>query len=180
MKKPTRTEPLKLSWEEIGFLCQGLSFGPRSMKAGIRSVTDEHSLGPRGAWILILISNGQVVFPLDLTNFFRVGRSLITAELTRLTEARLITYKKSGTDRRRVELAVTPLGEKACQRVRDELSRLVVQRLSSYTREDVLLCARILRDFTQPEPESVRPQAEDRKRSGSRKEGASGERRRTV
>jgi DNA-binding MarR family transcriptional regulator len=156
MRKPPRAEPLKLSWEEIGFLAQGLSFSSRPMKHAIRNVTNEHSLGPRGGWILILISTGQVVFPLDITNVFRVGRSLITAELNRLAEARLITYRKNGGDRRRVELALTPLGEKACARVRDELAKLIVQRFAGYSREDVLLCARMLHDYCAPEPDSIR------------------------
>jgi DNA-binding MarR family transcriptional regulator len=154
MKRKTPVRPLKLTWEEIGILTQGLSFASRPMKLATEVVTDEYSLGPRGAWILILITNGQV-FPLDLTNVFRVGRSLITAELIPLTKARLITYLKSTGDRRRVELALTPEGEKVVARVRDELSNLVVQRLANYTREEVLLCSRMLHDFSFSELPSV-------------------------
>jgi DNA-binding MarR family transcriptional regulator len=167
--KKADADPLKLSWEEIGFLCEGLSFASRPFRATVKSVTAEYSLGPRGAWIIVLIASGQVVFPLDVTKVFRVGRSLITAELTRLTEAGLITYRKSGKDRRRVELALTPLGETAFRRVKAELTKMVAQRFSSYTREEVLLCARMLHDFTAG-VRNAPPSEEDRqahKRSAS-------------
>ncbi|TAL01202.1 MAG: hypothetical protein EPO08_11135 [Rhodospirillaceae bacterium] len=167
MKKAVKADQLKLSWEEVAFIAEGLSFSSRQLKFATQGITAEYSLGPRGAWILILITAG-LVFPLDLTNVFRIGRSLITAEIIRLTEARLITYRKSTRDRRRVELALTPLGEKAVQRIRDELSKTVIQRLSNYTREEVLLCARMLRDFNFPQPESVRSQAEARRAAGER------------
>jgi DNA-binding MarR family transcriptional regulator len=159
--KKAGSDRLKLSWEELGFLCEGLSFSGRMLKAATRTITDEYGLAPRGAWILILITAGQV-FPLDLTNVFRVGRSLITTELARLTDAALITYRKSTSDRRRVELALTSLGEKVVQRVKGELSKLVIQRFSAYTREEVLLCARMLHDFIVPEPQDVKAQTAGR------------------
>lgn len=152
IKKSGRAKPLKLSWDEIGFLAEGLSFSSRPFKAVIKGLTEEYGLGPRGAWILMLIGSRQVVYPLDLTNFFRIGRSLITAELTRLTNGRLITYRKRTDDRRRVELDLTPLGEKVMRLVREELSKLVTERFSSWSREEVLLCARMLHEFIFAEP----------------------------
>lgn len=146
MKKSKQAKPLKLSWEEIGFISEGMSFASRPMRNATQSINDEFSLGPRGAWIVRIVSRGDV-FPLDLTKLFHIGRSLITAELNRLTDAGLITYKKSEMDGRRVELALTPLGEQVSLRVKQELTKLITQRLSSYTREEVLLCARMLRDF---------------------------------
>jgi len=145
---------LEMTWEEIGYLAQGFAFSSRPLKEASRTVTDEFSLGPRGAWILILISNGQV-YPLDLTNVFRVGRSIITAELIRLNAARLITYRQGSEDRRRVELALTSLGATTVQRVRDEMSRLIQRRLAHYSRDEVLTCARLLNDFIMPRPEEA-------------------------
>lgn len=156
MKKTSRTDPQQLSWEEIGFICEGMVFASRSLAVATRRITEEYSLGPRGAWITMLISIGQVVFPLDLTKMFRIGRSLITAELTRLSDAGLITYRKSASDGRRVELALTPLGQSVHRRVREELSTLVTRRLAAYTREEALLCGRILHDFNNDVPESVK------------------------
>jgi DNA-binding MarR family transcriptional regulator len=169
MKKAERAEPLKLSWEEIGFLCEGLSLASRPMSLATESITEEYSLGPRGAWITVLITTGEV-YPLDLTKVFRVGRSLITAELTRLAEAGLITYAKNASDGRRVELKLTPLGDAVQRRVKEELSKLVLKRFSSYKRDEVLLCARMLRDFRVPVPESIEPRRQKRQ-TGQRNAG---------
>jgi DNA-binding MarR family transcriptional regulator len=157
MKK--RTERLKLSWDEIGLLCEGLSLASRPMGVAIEGITEEFSLGPRGAWITVLIAAEQVFFPLDLAQVFQIGRSLITAELTRLTDAGLITYRQSAKDGRRAELKLTPLGDTVQRRVKQELSNLVIQRLSSYRREDILLCTRMLRDFRLKLPDPIDPQS---------------------
>jgi DNA-binding MarR family transcriptional regulator len=156
MNKNKHSKPLNLSWEEIGFISEGLSLSSRPMRTATRSITDEYSLGPRGAWIVRFISRGEA-YPLDLTKVFLIGRSLITAELNRLTEAGLIAYTKSASDGRRVELTLTPLGEQVNRRVKQEISKLISQRLSGYTRDEVLLCARMLRDFRVPLTESIEP-----------------------
>lgn len=153
MKKSSQADKLELSWDEISFITGGMTLALRPISTATNNITKEYSLGRRGAWILILISTGHV-FPLELTNVFRVGRSLVTAELTRLTEAGLINYRKSNRDGRRTELALTPLGEKVCLQVRELLTNLVIQRLSGYTRSEILLCARLLRDFSLSESES--------------------------
>ncbi len=147
MKKADPTESTELSWEEIGAICEGLVLAPRPLKMATRGIIAEYSLGPRGAWIVHLISIGQVSFPLDLTKFFQIGRSLITAELTRLSDAGLIAYQRNATDGRRVELTLTSLGKTVQKRVKAELIKLVRRRLSHYTREQVLLFDRMLHDF---------------------------------
>jgi DNA-binding MarR family transcriptional regulator len=147
MKKTRPSKPLELSWEEIGLFAQGLSFASRPIADATKRITEEYGLGPRGAWILHLIAGHLVTYPLDLTNFFRIGRSLITAELTRLTEAGLVTYLKRTDDRRRFELHLTPLGEKVEARVQEELTKVILDRFSSYSREEVLFCSRMLNDF---------------------------------
>jgi DNA-binding MarR family transcriptional regulator len=158
---------LKLSWDEIGFLCEGMALAPRSMGMATSKITEEFSLGPRGAWITVLITTGQV-YPLDLTTVFQVGPSLITAELTRLIEARLITYGKSASDGRRVQLKLTPLGDTVQRRVKEELSNLVKQRLSSFKREEILLCARMLSEFRLPPPETPEPGKKKRRQPAKR------------
>ncbi len=152
MKTMSQTAQLKLSWEEIGFLCEGMSFASRPMELSVKDINEEYGLGPRGAWITILIASGQM-YPLSLAEIFRVGRSLITAELTRLADAGLIEYAQSAEDGRRVELRLTSAGNAVQRRVRDQLSKLVLRRLQGYRREDVLLCAQILRDFWAPKDE---------------------------
>jgi DNA-binding MarR family transcriptional regulator len=147
MKKTGRTDPPELTWEEIGYICEGLVLAPRPLRVATGKITEEYSLGPRGAWITQLISIGEVVFPLDLTKFFQIGRSLITAELTRLSDAGLIAYKKSDKDGRRIELTLTPLGQSVQRRVKAELTKLVTRQLASSTREHALLFGRMLHEF---------------------------------
>jgi DNA-binding MarR family transcriptional regulator len=161
MKKTGRADARELSWEEIGFILEGLVIAPRPMRAATRSITEQYALGPRGAWICVLISIGEVVFPLDLTKFFQIGRSLITAELTRLSGAGLITYQRNDHDGRRVELTLTPLGETVQRKVKTKLANLVTRRLASYSHEQALLFGRMLHDFGGVVPQggkSARPQ----------------------
>jgi DNA-binding MarR family transcriptional regulator len=147
MRKARRTDPQELSWEEIGYICEGLVVAPRPLKDATRGITAQYSLGPRGAWIVNLISIGEVVFPLDLTKVFQIGRSLITAELTRLSDAGLIAYRRSASDGRRIELTLTTLGHTVQRRVKAELVKLVTRRLAPYTHEQALLFGRMLHDF---------------------------------
>lgn len=153
MKKTGRAGAQELSWEEIGFILEGLVIAPRPMRAATRSITEQYSLGPRGAWICVLVSIGEVVFPLDLTKFFQIGRSLITAELTRLNDAGLIAYQRNDNDGRRVELTLTPLGETVQRKVKTKLAKLVTRRLAPYTREQALMFGRMLHDFGGVAPE---------------------------
>ncbi len=135
-----------LDWDDFGFLCQGLSFAPRALFVVTREITERYSLGPRGAWMLNLISAG-IVYPHELSNVFHIGRSLISAELARLTEAGLIESRPGATDRRRSELALTKLGEKVHDEIRDGLANMLTKALSAYSPDEVRLAARILRDL---------------------------------
>jgi DNA-binding MarR family transcriptional regulator len=157
MTKGRRAKRLELSWDEIAILAHGMSFATQTVKAATDSITEEYGLGPRGAWILRLIESRSVVYPLDVTNVFQIGRSLITAELTRLAEAGLIAYCKPIGDRRRIELHLTPLGQQVAARVREELSKVILDRLSSFSRDDVLMCSRILHEFIFGESVGARP-----------------------
>jgi DNA-binding MarR family transcriptional regulator len=150
MKKRSRAGELDLTWGEIGLLCQGMSLASRPMDLAVKQINDEYSLAPRGAWITVLIATG-LIHPLELAEQFRVGRSLITAELTRLADAGLIQFEQHARDGRRTELKLTPLGNTVQRRVREELSKLMLRRLAAYTREEILLCSRMLHDFRVPQ-----------------------------
>lgn len=145
-------EPVPLGWDELGFICEGLSFGQRPIRAAARDVTRRYGLGPRGAFILSLISNG-IAYPLELASVFKVGRSLITAELAKLSEAGLIVATPGKKDRRRSQQALTPAGEAACEEVRAGMARIISRNLAGYSQEEVRLFARMLHDVRRLEDE---------------------------
>ncbi len=137
-----------LGWDELGLVIEGLAFGQRPLRAATRDVTHQYNLGPRGAWILSLVSGGKR-YPLELSEMLKTGRSLITAELVRLTNAGLVTTRPDLEDRRRSEISLTPLGQAACQRVRSEMERIVRRNLLGYSAEQIRLFSRMLRDVRQ-------------------------------
>lgn len=139
-----------LTWEDIGALVQGLAFAGRPIRHAAAGVTARYSLGPRGAWILNLI-DANFVYPHELADLFEIGRSLMSAELSRLSDAGLIA-SKPGSDRRRTELTLTPLGEAALAEVRGELDRIVRTGLAAYAADEVRLFTRMLRDLRQAVP----------------------------
>lgn len=138
-----------LAPQEVGFLCYALKMAQGELQDCIKSIIDQYSLGPRGGWMVGLIGKGMV-FPSDLTRMLKIGRSLVTAELNRLTEAGLIEARQNEEDGRRVELRLTAEGERASDLLGEALSRLISGRLASYTRDEKLLFARMLRDFSLP------------------------------
>ena len=138
---------LRLSAKETGLIAQGFTLANRALRRTTNGVAVDHNLGPRGAWIVRLIAGGKVIHPLDVTNFFEISRSVISDELARLLQARLIVYRKSRRDARRVELVLTPLGEKVSRRVRKEIGEMITRRFSSYRRDEVLSFARMIDHF---------------------------------
>lgn len=144
----------RLGWNELGLVAEGLAYGQRPLRAATRKVTLQYDLGPRGAWILSLISGGRC-YPLDLSTSLKAGRSLITAELVRLTRAGLVTAEADSADRRRSKLALTPLGQEACERVRAEMARIVRRNLSPYSSGEIRLLIRMLRDVRRLEADEA-------------------------
>jgi DNA-binding MarR family transcriptional regulator len=143
--EPVMPQQGQLSWDDLGSLAEGLAFASRPLKLATQSVTQRYDLGPRGAWILNLISNG-VVHPTVLSTIFQVGRSLITAELVRLTDAGLIAAHPGQEDRRRSELALTPAGEAACRQIREDISTIFLGNLRGYSAEEIRKFTAMLRD----------------------------------
>ena len=143
-----------LGWEELGLVAEGLAYAQRPLKAATRQVTRQYDLGPRGPWILSLISGGKC-YPLELSQALKAGRSLITAELIRLTAAGLVTAQADSDDRRRSRLTLTALGRDACERVRSEMARIVRRNLAGYSAEEMRLFIRMLRDVRRLEADEA-------------------------
>lgn len=126
----------ELDWFDIGFLCEGIAFAQRPLREGNEKIIKQYNLGPRGAFILNLLANG-LLYPLELANALCCGRSLITAELSRLTDAGLVTSRPGAIDRRRTELTLTALGEEALAQIRNETSRIIRENLGAYTPDEI-------------------------------------------
>jgi DNA-binding MarR family transcriptional regulator len=110
-------------------------------------VRDAYSLGPRGPWIIGLISSGRVRTQSDLVKRYKVGRSIIAEEVAPLTAAGLISARQSSSDRRQVELNLTPAGARVNEQVGEALVRKLTERLSGYSQYDVLFCTRLLNEL---------------------------------
>ncbi len=142
--REARTDSSTIERAEISFLAEGLAYGPRALRAATRKVTERHDLGPRGAWMMTVIAHG-VTYPLELAAIFGVGRSLVTAELARLSEAGLIATQPSSTDRRKTELTLTPLGREADREVREEFIAIVRTRLAGFDAAELRIASEVLR-----------------------------------
>jgi DNA-binding MarR family transcriptional regulator len=128
--------------ELVSRIITGLVFAQRPIATAGQSLTERHDLGPRGAFMLSLIGNG-VLYPNDLATLLRIGRSLVTAELSRLTEAGLVASEPDD-DRRRTRLTLTPLGICANATFRTAIIRSIEENLAGYSLDQVKLFATML------------------------------------
>ena len=142
----SQTVTCPLSDEEVAHLCSVMGVAPRQLAKAREAITEQFDLGPRGAWILGMIGVG-IDSPSGLADALRIGRSLATTELNRLSDAGLIEALRGRSDGRRSQLILTAAGHEANERLGRALTRFVNTRLAAYTRDELLLCARILRDF---------------------------------
>jgi DNA-binding MarR family transcriptional regulator len=152
-RRATIANAVEIERDELAFLAEGLAYGPRALLSATRNVTARYDLGPRGAWIVNVISHG-ITYPLELATTFGVGRSLITAELARLIDAGLIASRPSDRDRRKTELTLTPLGEAAAQEVRAEFVSIVNTRLAGFSPAELRLASEVLRALSHDEDET--------------------------
>lgn len=134
--------------DEVGFFFGALSAARDRFGHVTRAISREHSIGPRGPWMVGLIGR-QPISPHELAHFYNIGRSLVTAELTQLQDAGLIQSEKSASDGRRVALSLTPLGHEVRAHLSQELAGLLQKRLTGYSRDEVMGAARMLRDFAE-------------------------------
>lgn len=132
-------------------LYESMAFASRPLRSLTDDFNKRHDLGPRGTWILMMISSGSL-HPLDIANILEIGRSLVTAELTRLEKAGLIMSRKSQDDQRRVELDLTPSGSAICAGLRDAMHQMLRERWAHYDPDQIRLCTRMLREFRNPGP----------------------------
>ena len=139
-------EAAMLSHEDMSAFTHALTAARGQFTNATKALCVEFALGPRGPWIIGLVGRDPIA-PHELASFFNVGRSLITAELNKLIEAGLIAHEKDATDGRRVALSLTTAGRKVYDRLGEDLDTFLTQRLSTYSREEVMLCTRLLSDF---------------------------------
>jgi len=150
-----------LTDEDVTLFLNVLGVSTRQMERGRRELTKRYDLGPRGAWMLGMISHG-LNSPSKLSDAFCTTRSLMTAELNRLISAGLVVSTRDASDGRRLTLSLTKEGRVAEQELQIEMSRFVNEQLAGYTREEVQFCSKMIKDFSEAEsiedliPRSVR------------------------
>ena len=144
------TEAL-LNHEDMRAFTHALTSARGQFTHATKALCVEFSLGPRGPWIIGLIGRSPIA-PHELATFYNVGRSLITAELNKLADAGLIEQTRDSADGRRVTLSLTAAGQQIYRRLGKDLDAFLSERLAGYSREEVLLCTRLLADFSQGSP----------------------------
>lgn len=154
---PTSEDPAELSDDDVRLLCSAIGFAPKALNFIRDSLTRRYGLGPRGAFIVGMIRGGTKASA-DVAQAFSIKRNLLTFEVNHLIRAGLVIARRDRKDGRRTELMLTPKGQAEGDTLAQELKALVVGRLRNYTREDILLCARLLRDLaTGPDPLAIPP-----------------------
>ncbi|MET0377005.1 MAG: MarR family transcriptional regulator [Rhizorhabdus sp.] len=134
------------SADEVGRFFGALASARDQFGQITKELSRKYGIGPRGPWMVGLIGR-EPASPHQLATFYGIGRSLVTAELRQLQEAGLITYKKSETDGRKVQLSLTPLGDELRNELTNGLAHLMAERLDGYSNQEVMTCARLLSDF---------------------------------
>lgn len=142
----TNSTKLDLATNEIVMFSSAIAQAAVKVRETRQEITDRYDLGPRGSWILDLIYAG-FDSPSRLANPMGIGRSLVTAELKRLTEAGLIEQAQCPDDRRRLMLTLTALGDRTRRQVIDDMSAFLEDRLGEHSREELLFCGRLLQTF---------------------------------
>lgn len=137
----------KLGDNDVGAFGLALSAARGQFGAATKALCAELGLAPRGPFIIGLIGKG-VDSPHAIADFYHVGRPLITAEIGKLVDAGLVEQTRSEQDGRRITLSLTPAGEHARERLREDLNDFFAKRLAGYSRDEIMLCVRILNDFS--------------------------------
>jgi len=138
-----------LTADDISNFSHALAAARGQFGLAVRPLIADYDLGPRGPWIIGIVGRTQVS-PHQLADFFSVGRSLITAELTKLEEGGFIALAKDENDGRRTNITLTAAGREVFERLGSDLEAFLTERLTGYTVEEVRLCTRLLADFSRP------------------------------
>jgi DNA-binding MarR family transcriptional regulator len=131
------------TWDDMRTILAGIATAWKRIYLVTRRAADRYGLGPRGAWILMLVSEGSTS-PSDIAKVMRVGPGLVTIDLNRLVKQKLLLYRKSPTDGRRIDLALTPRGTQVCWKIRHELAELADYALAGYGSDERQLFAQML------------------------------------
>ena len=118
----------------------------RRMLRLVDPVTATYSLGPRGASMLTLIDRGAV-HPTQLSEIYEVGRSLITAEVSRLIAAGLVVRDEFEHDKRRATLRLTALGKQVSDECFAAFTQAVQSSLGHYGQKQRTLFIQMLEDL---------------------------------
>jgi DNA-binding MarR family transcriptional regulator len=131
--------------DAIRDVIEGLAYANRPLFAAANDVKQKYGLGPRGAFILNLVSEGMD-YPNQLATKLGTSRSLISADIGRLTEAGLLAGTTGTGDKRTMRLSLTPEGARVCEAIRTKMASLITRNLSAYSARDIKLFAAMLHD----------------------------------
>jgi MarR family transcriptional regulator, organic hydroperoxide resistance regulator len=143
--------------------------GLRTTGAALRTITkpfaDRHDSGARGFAILGAMVRG-IVQPGPLAAELSIGASLLTVELQRLSDARMITRDNDPDDARRVRLSLTDKGARLVQDTEHALFVAVAPILNEYTDAEKALVLKFLQRLSSVRPaENADPVVPERKRA---------------
>ena len=133
--------------EYTAYLLHTVGTTARRMLAIMEPINQQYSLGPRGASMLTLIDHGSV-HPAELAEIYEVGRSLITAEVSRLMAAGLVIREGSSADKRRATLSLTPLGKEGRAESFRTLQEAIEGSLARYSEQERNLLLTMLIDLS--------------------------------
>ena len=136
----------KLNDEEVALFCNAIGVAPRKMGQAARELVEKYDLGHRGVWIMAMI-NGGLDSPSRLSDALCIGRSLFTAELSRLVAAGLVESSKDARDGRRLLLRLTDKGLAENARLQKTVNGFVNENLAGFDKHDVMLCTKLLLSF---------------------------------
>ena len=138
---------LSVTWSEIGRLAEAITFARTQLFAPAQGIREAHRLGPRGIWILGLISSGRIRFQSDIAKLWNLARSMVTEEMNRLIEAGLVATRPDDADRRQIRLELTAKGHQVNDQLGSAFAEVINTRLAGYSHEDLALCIRLLDDL---------------------------------
>lgn len=144
-RRPAGAKEQAISPTVVGRFAEAIRLAQRELLSAAQGVRDDYELGPRGTWIIGLIATGRVKTQSDVVKRYDVGRSIIAEEMAQLTKSGLVRCEPSASDRRHLDLMLTPLGEQANRRMGEALVQRFEERLGgAYSGQDIDFCITML------------------------------------